>query len=120
MRFRQRGISMSGLLVGLVILVVLALLGMKVSPAYIEYFTAKKAIIAIANENRNGSVMDIRRAFQNRANVDDITAVDMKDLEITKEGGQVVINAAYRKEVPLFANVGLYFNFKLSSQATGE
>jgi len=52
--------------------------------------------------------------------VDDITAVDMKDLEITKEGGQVVINAAYRKEVPLFANVGLYFNFKLSSQATGE
>ena len=120
MRDKQGGISMAGLLVGLVVLVFLALLGMKVAPAYIEFFTAKKAIIAIANENRNGSVADIRRAFQNRANVDDITAVDMKDLEITKEGGQVVVNAAYRKEVPLFMNVGLYFDFRLSSQAAGD
>ena len=120
MRAKQRGVSMAGLLAGLVILVFLALLGMKVAPAYIEFFTAKKAIVAIASENRNGSVGDIRGAFARRANIDDITAVDAKDLEITKEGGQVVVSAAYRKEVPLFMNVGLYFDFKLSSQATGD
>jgi hypothetical protein len=42
--------------------------------------------------------------------------VSANDLVITKEGGQVVISFSYRKEVPLFANVGLYFNFEASSK----
>ena len=37
------------------------------------------------------------------------------DLVISREGGQVVISFAYRKEIPLFANVGLYIDFQASS-----
>jgi hypothetical protein len=35
---------------------------------------------------------------------------------VTKEGNEVVISFAYRKEVPLFANVGLYIDFAASSK----
>ena len=33
------------------------------------------------------------------------------DLEITKDGQDVVITFQYRKEVPLVANVGLFVDF---------
>ena len=116
MQGRQRGLSLGGLFVGLLVLIVLALLGMKLIPAYMEYGTAKNAIQAIARERTGATPVEIRRAFDSRAAIDDITAVKASDLDITKEGGEVVISFAYRKEVPLFMNVGVYMDFAASSK----
>jgi hypothetical protein len=116
MRGRQRGLSLGGLLVVLFLLIILALLGMKLIPAYMEYGTAKNAIQGIARERAAGTPAEIRRAFDARAAIDDITAVKSSDLDITKEGGEVVISFAYRKEVPLFANVGVYMDFAANSR----
>ena len=116
MRNKQRGI---GFLVIFLIGVVLALAAvgaMKIAPAYTEFITIKKAIMAIAaSEGRTGSVNDIRRAFDRRSNVDNITAVTPGELEITKDGGEVVISFAYAKKVPLFANVSLLIDFAAST-----
>jgi hypothetical protein len=109
-----------GLIVGAVILIFVLLLGMKTLPPYLEFFNAKKLIIQIANEQRGGSVIDIKRAWQLKSSVDNIESISEKDLEITKEGGEVVISFAYRKEVPLFANVGVYLDFAASSKATDK
>jgi hypothetical protein len=57
----------------------------------------------------------VRRAFDSRAAIDDITAVRAADLGITKQGNDMVISFSYRKEVPLFANVGLYMDFSATS-----
>ena len=112
----QHGVSLGGLLVGLFVLAILALLGMRLIPAYIEYGTAQNAIQAIARERTGASPVEIRRAFDSRAAIDDISAVKSSDLDITKEGGEVVISFAYRKEVPLFMNVGVYIDFAASSK----
>jgi len=117
MQNKQRGISLSGLFVALFIVIIVALVGMKVVPAYMEYGTAKNAIQAIARERQTGSPQEVRRAFDSRAAIDDITAVKASDLDITKEGGGVVISFAYRKEVPLFMNVGLYMDFTATSRS---
>jgi hypothetical protein len=111
MRKYQRGIGLGGLLIGAVILIVLALVGFKVGPAYSEYFTIKKAVVAVAQEKQGATVGDIRKAYDARSAIDDLGAVKASDLEITKEGNEVVIAFGYRKEVPLFKNVGLYFDF---------
>jgi hypothetical protein len=115
---RQRGMSGIGIFVILVLVVFAAIIGMKVTPAYIEYFTIKKAIAAItqSGELRGGSVAEVRRAFENRANVDDITSVQPQDLEITKDGSEVVISFAYEKRIPLFYNVSLLIDFAGSSK----
>jgi len=118
MRNRQLGVSLVGLIFGAVILIFALLLGMKVFPPYLEYFTAKKLITQIANEQRGGSVGDIRKSWQLKTAIEDVPSVNDKDLEITKEGGEVVIAFAYRKEVPLFVNVGIYFDFAASSRAS--
>ncbi len=38
-----------------------------------------------------------------------------QDLEVTKEGGELVISFAYTKKVPLFKNVSLVFDFEGAS-----
>jgi hypothetical protein len=110
----QRGVSIMGLLIGLVILIIVAMFAMKVVPSFMEYRSSKAAIEAIARQG--GSPADIRRAWEGRAAIDDINTVKASDLEISKDGNQVVIAFAYRKEVPLFGNVGLYIDYAASSK----
>jgi hypothetical protein len=107
---------MIGLLVGLTVLVVAALLAMKLVPPYMEFFTVKKAVAAVAQDNPGGTVSDLRKAFERRTDIDAITSVAPADLEITKDSSGVVISFAYRKEVPLFANLGVYVDFQGSSR----
>lgn len=118
MRNRQLGVSLTGLIIGLVILIFVVLLGLKTFPPYLEYFTAKKFITLIAQEQRGGTILDIRKAWQLKTAIEDVSAITDKDLEITKDGADIVISFAYRKEVPLFGNVGLYFDFAADSKGT--
>jgi len=115
---QQQGLSLIALIIGLIVVAMVALGGMKVIPSYLEYRSAKNAIDAIARERQGASVADIRRAFDNRSAIDDINTVKAADLEITKEGNGVVISFAYRKEVPLFNNVGLYIDY--AARAGGQ
>jgi hypothetical protein len=119
-RQRQRGLGFAGLLVLLIGIVFLAIIGMKLVPAYIEYFTIKKAVTGMAQsgELRGGSVADVRKAFDRRAAVDDITAISPADLEITKDGNEIVISFAYEKRIPLFYNISVLIDFAGSSRPT--
>jgi Tfp pilus assembly protein PilE len=112
----ERGLTLIGLIVTLFVVIVLLLLAMKLVPSYIEYATAKNAIQAIARERNAASPQEIRRAFEARAAIDDISAIKATDLDITKEAGEMVIAFAYRKEVPLFANLGMYIDFAANSK----
>jgi len=118
MRTRQRGITLMGLIMGSFVLVFVALLVMRLLPSYIEYFTIKKAVVSVANEmrGRGGSANEVRRAFENRQTIDDFKAVKATDLEISKQGNGFLIVAAYRKEIPLFANIGIHIDFVASSE----
>lgn len=116
MRNKQTGVSLSGLIIVFVILIFVALLGFKVGPAVGEFMTAKKHITAIAQEKRGASVAEIRKAWETKTMIDDVKTISATDLEITKDGGEVLISFAYKKEVPLFANIGLYIDFAANSK----
>jgi hypothetical protein len=111
----QYGISLLGLIFWLVVLIVGALLGMKLAPAYIEYGTAKSAIEAIARDRNAATPAEVRRAFDSRAAIDNINVIKASDLDVTKQGNEMVIGFSYRKEVPLVANVGVYMDFAAST-----
>ncbi|HXI35672.1 MAG TPA: DUF4845 domain-containing protein [Burkholderiales bacterium] len=116
-RSRQAGVSLGGLLMVMFVVVILGIFGLKLIPAYIEYAKCKNAIEAIAQDrSKTGSVAEVRKAFDARATIDDISAVKPADLEITKDGNDVVISFSYRKEIPIAGNVGLYVDFAASSK----
>jgi Tfp pilus assembly protein PilE len=113
-KLKQRGLTIMGLLMALVVVVVVALFAMKVVPSFLEFRTTKSAIEAIARQTQNPA--DVRRAFENRAAIDNINTVRPQDLEVRREGNQMVIAFAYRKEVPLFGPVGLYIDYAADSK----
>ena len=116
MRNKQGGIGFPVIFLIGVVIALGAVGAMKIAPAYTEFSTIKKTITAVAaGEGRTGNVTEIRKAFDRRAQIDTITAVTAGELEITKEGGDVVIAVAYVKKIPLFANVSLTIDFVAST-----
>jgi Tfp pilus assembly protein PilE len=111
----QRGTTLMGLIITCIVIVFVAIGGLKIAPAYIEYFKVKKAVKAIAQANPAATVGEVRYAFQLRAAVDDIDVIGPKDLEVTKEGSEIVVAANYSKRIPLFANVNVVIDFAASS-----
>jgi len=111
----QRGITVLGMLVVGIIIVFVAIGGLKIAPAYIEYFTVKKAIVGVAQTTGKGTVAEVRQGFDRRAQIDDIEVISGKDLEITKEGNDIVISFAYPKRIQLFGNVSIVIEFAASS-----
>ena len=117
MRKQQLGLGLGGLLMGSVVLIVVAMLGIKVAPSYIEFFAIKKAVNAVASEKgESASVAEIRKSFDLRRTVDDFTSMTGADLEISKDSSGLTIAAHYRKEIPLVGNTGLYINFAAVSR----
>jgi len=116
MRKKQLGIGLGGLMVGAGIFIFLAMFGMKLGPSYLEFASIKKAVVAIAQEKATASPNDIRKAFDARATIDAISTVSGKDLEVTKDGGELLITASYRKEIPLAGNLGVYIDFRAASK----
>lgn len=114
MQKEQNGLSLLGLIFVLFIAVVLALFAMKIIPSFLEFRSAKTAIEAVSQSAQNAQ--EARRAFENRATIDDINSVRPQDLEISRDGNQLVISFAYRKEVTLFGPVGLYIDYAASSR----
>ena len=114
---KQRGLTITALVIGLVVVIFIALLAFKLIPAFMEFRSMKGAISAIAREKQSSTVAEIRRAFESRQAIDDFQSVKANDLDISKQGNQVIIAFAYRKEVPLFANIGVYIDFAANSAA---
>ena len=108
---KQRGLSMVTFLVVAVVVVFGAIAFMKIGPAYQEYFSVKRAVAATALDARSATVLEVRRGFERRAVIDNIDVIGSQDLEISKEGNDVVVSFSYTKKVPLFGNVSLLFEF---------
>jgi hypothetical protein len=117
MKKQQRGITLLGLLLIGFVLVIGTIVVMKVLPEYIEYYAITKNVRAVANDPglKGGTVADIRLAYAKRANIDQISSVTHQDIDITKDGGQLVISFAYAKKIPLVANISLVIDFEGSS-----
>jgi hypothetical protein len=58
-----------------------------------------------------GSVTEIRRAFERRNVIEGVTSVTKDDLDITKEGREVVITAAWSKKIPISGTLSFCLDF---------
>ncbi len=114
---KQQGISISGLMFWVVILVLIAILGMKVVPAYIENSAIEKVFNAIVTDDslQNATASQIRQSFIKRAQIDRIEVVTAKDIVINKEKGKTQLSVNYTVLIPLFSNISLHIDFEPKS-----
>jgi hypothetical protein len=117
MHSQQRGLTMIGFLFVAVMLVLVAVLAMKLVPAYIEFYTLKEIIATMGQEPniRTKSNLDIRNEFAARANTSYVTVVNKDDIVITRQGGVPVISVDYEYRTKLIGNVSLVVDFSASS-----
>jgi len=114
---RQRGMGFIMLIFVLAVCAVVLMLGLKLFPVYSQFFNVKSVIKAMANseEVRTGTVADIRKSFYRRATIGYVEVITADDLEITKEGGETVVIAAYQQKVPLFDGYTLLIDLSAST-----
>lgn len=115
--FQQHGLSMIGFLFVAIVLVAVAVLAMKLVPAYVEFFSVKKILATMAREPdfRSKSNAELRNDFTRRANVGYVTVVKPEDLSIDRRSGIPVVSANYEFRAKLVGNVSLVVDFSASS-----
>ena len=80
----QRGLSMIGFIFVAIVVVVVVMIGFRVAPAYIEYYSVNKALERALWETKDlNSALEIRKSFQRVADAGYIESVSDKDIEIT-------------------------------------
>ena len=97
---RQKGFTLVGFLMVGILLAMSGIIAAQVLPTFIEYRNVIKAVNRSAMEDAS-SIAEVRSNFEKNAAVDDISSIQSKDLEITKENGKVVIRFAYQREIHL-------------------
>ncbi len=114
---KQRGVSMLGFMLIAVAVIIIAMLAMKLVPAYIEFFSVKKILNSMGQdaETKSMSNIEIRNSFSKRANVGYVTVVKPEDLSVDRSGGKMVISTEYEYRTPLVANISLVVDFKATS-----
>ena len=115
---QQGGFTLSKLLMVSILVGIAALLGMKLAPEYIEYYKIRNNVLAVAQEvnaKPEATVADVRRGFERRAEIDHIKGLTSADLDVTKEGNQIVVGFAYERKVHLIKNISVLIEFEGSS-----
>lgn len=111
---RQRGVGMLGILLICIAIVLVVVGALKVIPTYLEYRSIAAAAVAAKAGGR--TVVDVQKAFDRAANINDITTISGQDLEITKEGENIIVSFKYEKKIPLFYGVSLLIEYSGSSE----
>ena len=114
---RQQGISLVGLIVVLALVGAIALLAMKVLPAYSEYRSINTAIVKA--KAAGSTPQEIRTAFDKSAEVNYITAIAGRDLTIERINGEMEVSFAYDKKIHLAGPASLLLEYSGSTAKGG-
>lgn len=114
---RQRGVSFAGMLLIAVGVIIVAIMGIRIVPAYIHSAQVAQIFKEITNDPamRDATVREIKDSYVKRANINYITDITADDLYIAKGKGQLSISASYSVEIPLMGNAKLVLDFNPSS-----
>jgi Tfp pilus assembly major pilin PilA len=115
-RTRQDGLTILGFLFVAAVVVAIVMIGFRVTPAYIEYYSVEKALIqALADTKDYRSPVEVRKAFQARADAGYIESVRGTDVEVVKQGNEVIASAAWTRKLHLVGNMSLFLEFEASA-----
>ena len=114
---QQRGMSFGGFIFGAFVLVLLAIIGLRLIPAYMQAAQIKNIFETIAHDPdmQKATPHDIQASFDRRATIDNITAIKSSDIDISGDEGRPVLSASYSVKIPLAGNVSLFIEFNPSS-----
>ena len=116
MRTRQSGLTMLGFLFVAAVVVTCVMIGFRVLPAYIEYYSIQKALEqALTDAKDLNSAAEVRNAFQRRADAGYIESISGRDIDVVKTKNEVTASASWTRKLPMVANVSLWLDFEATA-----
>ena len=105
----QRGMTVIGMLLLLIVIAFMALIAMKVVPMYIQYFSIKSTIESIRKEPQLAqmSTQDIQNAIQKRFDIGYVDNITARDLKIRNDRSGRVLDLEYQDERALFYGLSI-------------
>jgi hypothetical protein len=87
--------------------------GVRLLPIYLNYLKVARSMDAAAGEFKSESPDQgaVRRSLEKHWQIEDISAVDSKEVEITKDETGMVMHVSYDEAAPYIQNVSLSVHF---------
>jgi len=124
---KQRGITLIGFIIVLVVAGFFAYMGMVLGPAYSEYYSVVKAMNSVAADATPNStdIETIRRALDRQFNVGYVDSVVGKDAKLIRDKTTGnMINMTYEVRKPFIYNIDFVVKFahtaQLGSKTAGD
>ncbi len=114
---QQRGVTLIGTIFFLILFAGVALVGFKVVPFYIDYFTMKSMLGNLASEKTKDSDGELRQGFAMRASTNYLIGYEPSDLEIDRDHGLLTLTYYMERKAPLVAGVSLLMQEEAKASA---
>jgi hypothetical protein len=114
MRQRQKGITFIGWLFLLIPVGLVLYCLIRLTPVYLNYMSVSKAINQVASDHKGEEQVNpatVRAELQRHWDVDSINYPEVKDVSVTREGTQWLLEANYEDAVHLFGGISLLVHF---------
>ena len=110
---RQGGMTFIAMLFILAMLGMFLYAGVRLLPVYLNYMKVARSMDAAAGEfkTENPDPGAVRRSLEKHWQIEDISAVDSKEVEVTKDETGMVMHVAYDEAAPYISNVSLSVHF---------
>lgn len=117
MQHRQRGMTLLGLLVLVVVVGGWVYAGIRLTPKYLEYMRIAATLEKVRDEfdaNPGSTEFMLRKAIERHFDIEMVEVITANDIEISKDGGSFKMRAYYEDTVPLISNVSFLLEFDKS------
>lgn len=120
----QRGLGMWGWIYLLATMGFFVMVGMQLVPVYLQEMAIQRVVKLASKDSslNNASPQEVRKALQTRWDVEGITVLDTKQVQLVKLGtGQRALAYSYDSKVDLFYNLAVvaHFENKFAMDGTG-
>jgi hypothetical protein len=114
MQHRQRGMTMLGILVLVIVVGAWVYAGIRMAPKYLEFMRVASTLEQVRDEydsNPGTTEFMLRKAVERRFDIEMVEVITSNDIEIKKDGAMFTMRAAYDDTVPLAGNVSFLLEF---------
>ena len=117
-RRSQSGLTLIGTLVILAMIGALAYAGLRLAPLYLNYMKVARSLDATAQEFKsdNPDPGGIRKSLEKHWQIEDISAITPKEVEVVKNESGVALHVVYDDSAPYLGNVSLTVHFDKTSK----
>ena len=112
-RKRQQGLTFISWLMILIVLGFMVMIGLKITPVYLEHFAVKSSLESLKSEPliSRKPITEIRKMLSRRLNINEIRGLSKDNIIIRRTGGITNVTIKYEERRNIIGNLSLVMSF---------